>query len=177
MKRKLTIRIFTSIYVLAIAVWLGGSLIRLAVAYDIYVPATELSMKTHYTDELRLHTVRLFGMGALYTDIAYGCAIFAVIILLILMKGKMRIKGWPVISFTLFLLTVPLEVLMIYFDIRLNLAIHNGLLTTFNSDLVRDFFISRFTKFNFVSPSAYLCGASSLIFSIVRPLDRYKSDS
>lgn len=177
MKRKLTIRIFTSLFVIGLAVWLGGSLIRLAVAYDIYVPATELAMKTHYTDQLRLHTVRLFGMGALYTDIAYGCAFFAAIMLVILMKGKMKIKGWPVISFTLFLLTVPLEALMIYFDIKLNLAIHNELLTTFNSDIVKDYFISRFTKYNFVSPSAYLCGASSLIFSILRPLDREKSDS
>lgn len=174
MSKKNLIKLFSAIYMVGMVIWLGGSLMRMVIAYDIYVPATELQLKTNYSDEMRLHNVKLYGMGALYTDISYGFALTSAIFLIILMRGKIKEQGWPAIMLILFFLTVPVETLMIYFDIQLNFAIRNDNLQSFDSEVVRDFFISRFTKFNFMQPSAYLCGISSLIFTVVRPLEREK---
>jgi len=170
--RKNLIKFLAIIYVLGMVIWLGGSIIRTVIAYDIYVPATELQMKTNYSDEMRLHNVRLFGMGALYTEISYGVAAFAAIFLFFLLRKEFKTKGWILISLLLFLITLPLESLLMYYDIKLNLAIQYDLLKSFNQDVVRDYFISRFTKLNFMAPSAYLCGASSLIMAVWRPLEK-----
>ncbi len=170
-KRKL-IKFLAIIYVLGMIIWLGGSVVRTVIAYDIYVPATALQMKTNYTDELRLHNVRLFGMGALYTEISYACSFVAAIMLFVLLRSQFKTKGWIFISLMLFFITVPMESILMYYDIKLNLAIRHGILNSFDMDIVRDFFISRFTKLNFLAPSAYLCGASSIIIGIWQPLDK-----
>lgn len=169
------VKFLAVIYVLGIVIWLGGSIIRTAIAYDVYVPATELQLKTNYSDTMRVHNVRLFGMGALYTEISYGLAAVAALMLLFMLRKELKLRGWVFISLALFLITFPIELFLMYYDIKINMAIRYDLLTSFSQDVVKDYFINRFTKLNFLAPTAYLCGASAIVFFIWRPLDKTTS--
>jgi len=75
-------------------IWFGGSVIRTAVAYDLFEPGSALTIKSYYSDLQKMETVRLFAVGALYTDIAYGVALVSSIILCAYWKQYLKKRGW-----------------------------------------------------------------------------------
>jgi hypothetical protein len=165
-------KIFITLFTLGIIIWLGGSIIRTIVAYDIYVPATELKVKDYYSDEIRIQTVRLFASGALYTEVAYGVAFLSAVYLIVYYRKQLKIRGWLFMSFVLFFMSSPIEFYMMYMDLNLNLGLYNNYKYTLNDDFINHFFVSRFRQLNFMAPMAYLSVFSSVWLVIFRPLDK-----
>jgi hypothetical protein len=170
-----TSKVLMILLALGLIIWLGGNILRTVIAYDLYVPATELTLKSNYSDEIRMHTVRLYAMGALYTDIAYGVAFLSALALFVRFRRELRQRGWLFMSYVLFILAAPVDLYSIFLDIKLNLAVMYNSGLTFFSDEVQRYFASRFRTMNLFSPLAYLAVITSIIIVIWRPLDKVET--
>ncbi len=169
--KSITAKLLLTLIALGLLIWLGGSIIRTAIAYDLYVPGTALKLKNWYSDQERIHAVRMFGMGAMYTDIAYGTALASSILLCIYWRKNLKKRGWLFMSFVLMFLAAPVELYMIYLDIKLNLGLFWTNIANFDTPVIKDYFTYRFTKLAIPSTMSYLAVITSILFIIWRPLD------
>ena len=167
---KLT-KLLMSLILGGLVVYLGGSVVRTAIAFEIYIPGSEMILKASYNDALRLHTARLFAVGALYTDIAFILALITTIGLNFSMKGKIKHQGWIFMSFILIYVAAPIELYISYLDLKLNLALWAGV-SHFDSPEIKQFFVARFTKLTVPSAIAFMSVATALMLSVWKPLDR-----
>ena len=58
-----------SVGLLGYIIWLGGSVIRTIISYDLFIPGT-LELKK-YSFEIQTHIVKLFELASPYTNISY----------------------------------------------------------------------------------------------------------
>jgi hypothetical protein len=169
--KTFTAKFLLTLVALGLLIWLGGSIIRTAIAYDLYEPGTALKLKSWYSDSERLHAVRMYGMGALYTDIAYCVALAASILLCIYWRKNMKQRGWLFMAFVLMFIAAPIELFMIYLDIKLNIGLYWVSNLSFDSVIIKNYFMFRFTKMAIPSMMSYLAIVTSILFVIWRPLD------
>ncbi|MBI5325956.1 MAG: hypothetical protein HZB41_11910 [Ignavibacteriae bacterium] len=154
-------------------IWFGGSIIRTAVAYDLFIPATELTLKNYYSEELRIQTVKLFAIGAVYTDISYGIAFISTVLLCIYWRKNIKERGWLFMAFVLVFISAPVELALIYLDIQLSLGLYYGNeIIKFSDKIINDYFMFRYTKMVIPSTMSFLAFISAIIFIIWRPLDK-----
>ena len=173
-------KIFLTLLVFGMVLWLGGSIVRMSTAYDIYVPFSKMELKPDYTDAARLHTVKLFAFLALYTAIGFSAAFFGYVLLGFYMRKYLKQYGWLFISLVLFLLAAPWGFYEMYLDLNLNFAVLEKSVT-FNSDAINDLFVTRFSKISIWAVMSYMLAVTSVLTLIWRPLHKYailkKNDS
>jgi hypothetical protein len=168
-----TAKLLLTLIALGFLIWFGGSVIRTIIAYDLFEPGTALVLRDYYTEELRINVVRLFAMSAFYTDIAYGIALLSSVLLCIYLKGSYKDRGWLFMAFVLVFISSPVELYMIYLDIKLNLGLYVGEeIINYNNKVIKDYFLFRITKMTIPSTISYLAFLTAIIFIIWRPLDR-----
>jgi len=165
-------KLLLTLYTFGIIIWIGGSIIRTSIAFELYVPATKLTLKTEYSDAIRLQNVKLYAYSALYTDVAFGAAALAIILLVIYWSKNVKKYGWLFMSLILFVLSVPYEAFQIYLDIKLNYAIQSGL-KVFDCPEISNYFVARFAKFSIWGAMSFLTSLTSIVVLIWRPLDKY----
>ncbi|TAL68025.1 MAG: hypothetical protein EPN82_11530 [Bacteroidetes bacterium] len=159
-------------------IWFGGSIIRSAVAYDLFVPATELTQKNYYSEEQKINTVRLFDIGAIYTDISYCAALLSTILLFIYWRKNLKQRGWLFMAFILIFISAPVELILIYLDIKLSMGLYYGNeIIKFSDKIINDYFIFRYSKMVIPSTMSFLAYVTAIIFVIWRPLDKPKVDA
>lgn len=117
-------KLFLSLSVLGAVLWLGGYVVRTAIAYDLFVPGT-LIFKTSFPADAVAQTLRLYSRLAFYTLYGYGAALLGFIPLFFSLKKYWRSYGWLFISGWLFLLYIPIEAAVIYYDAQLFQIIPN----------------------------------------------------
>ncbi|OGU13010.1 MAG: hypothetical protein A2X61_10525 [Ignavibacteria bacterium GWB2_35_12] len=172
-----TSRILLTLAALGFFIWFGGSVIRTAVAYDLFEPGSALTIKSYYSDLQKMETVRLFAVGALYTDIAYGVALVSSIILCAYWKQYLKKRGWLFMAFVLVFISAPIELVLIYLDMELNLGLYFGNeLIKFTDNVVNNYFMFRFTKMAIPSAMSFLAFITAIIFIVWRPLDKSKKE-
>jgi len=110
-------KIFLTIFVIGLSIWIGGTIVRYAIAYDVFVPGTELELKNWYSDTEMVTTVHLFRIAAFYTIFGFCSAFVSVIVLFAYWKKDLKKHGWLFISFVLFFLATPIEFYLIYYTI------------------------------------------------------------
>jgi hypothetical protein len=157
--------------VLGFALWFGGTAIRYAIAYDLFQPGAEMDIKTWYPADVQMHVVFLFSMTIFYTSIGYGLATLAVTWILIRFKRRLRNSGWLFMGSVLFLLSLPAEAYLFYYDVHMNMAIGEGL-ETFDSPAVDDYFIFKLKDLGIVSSLSFLAALTSVIFFVWQPLEK-----
>ena len=172
-----TSKILLTLAALGFFIWFGGSVIRAAVAYDIFEPGTALTLKSYYSDMQKMETVRLFAIGALYTDVAYGVALISSIILCAYWRKYLKKRGWLFMAFVLVFITAPIELVLIYLDMELNLGLYFGNeLIKFSNNVINNYFMFRFTKMAIPSTMSFLAFITAIIFIVWRPLDKSKKE-
>lgn len=177
MRHKETIvKLIVTVFVVSTIIWIGGSLLRNIIAFDMFVPATELSLKNYYSNEVRLHTIHLYSVGSVYTDTAFGIAFASSIILFALTFRKLKEKGWLFMSFVLFFLIALIESYFLYLDIMLGLAISNNEIESFSSPAIKEYFLFRYYKLGILEPLKYLGIISIVVFAVWRPLNKTSDD-
>ena len=75
-------------------------------------------------------------------------------------------------SMMLFLIASPVELYMIYLDIKLIIYINYNQNLSFKSYEVTEYFINRLKNLSIVSTLPYLSFFTAIIFIIFKPLDR-----
>ena len=178
MKLSVTQKLLLSVLAFGLVVYIGGTIVRTAIAFEIYIPGTEMVLKTEYSDAIRLHTVKLYATGALYTDIGFIAALVASIGICIVFNKQLKLKGWLFIALLLIFIATPIELYLTYLDLKLNHLIW-GPVSSFNDPAIKEFFVRRFTKLTIPSALAFLAISTSILLAVWRPLDKSvpKSDT
>ncbi len=172
MRRKAIIKkIFLTAFTFGLIVWLGGGIVRAAVAYDLFVPGTALQLKDWYSDVERVNTIQLYRSGGYYTIYGYGFAFVSAIALCVIYKKQLKKRGWLFMAFVLFFLAAPVEIYLAYLDIKLMLAFNDLAVNHFSDQSVKDYFLYRFENLGIPSALSFLAVATSVLLVIWRPLD------
>jgi hypothetical protein len=164
-------KIATVFFFIGLLIWIGGSIVRTAIAYDIYEPVEQtLKLRFWVDDKIALLTARHYAVGSLYTEIGFLLSFFAFLYLVPKFKTHFKREGWLFMSFILFLLASISEFILFYFDLRLNLYLFFEQNVSFNSPQIQNFFFKRLTKFNFLIVYNWLAIFTIIIFLVFRPL-------
>lgn len=170
MTDKFFTRLLLLIMFTSLSIWFGGSLVRSALGYELFYNGNKLEIKTEYSNEMQLHTVKLFSYGAAYTGTAYIVGFLCILIFLVKWRGNLKQNGWLFMSIVIFLLSAPIELYLTYLDFELNRLVLFGQFTNFNDPNVQNLFTSRFTKMSLLSPITPLSFVTALFFIIWKPL-------
>ena len=167
-------KVLITIAALGIMIWLGGSIVRTAIGYDLFLPGTELVLKQFYAEQIQIHTVYLYTITSLYTGIGFILSFLSVIILFIMWRRNLKIYGWLFMAFVLFFLAAPWQLYLIYLDIRLIWSFNTLGYIPFGSSIINDYFLPQFLRFKVASPLTFLAILTSILLIIWRPLDKSK---
>lgn len=168
--KKMTIfdKIIASLAGLGFIFWLGGSIIRLITAYDMFEPGTKMALK-NYSLELQGQLIRMYALSAPYTDISFIVLFVSAIALFVKFRKELRNYGWLFMSLVIiFVMTIP-NAYLFYLDYNLATNIF-WYKAAANSEAVKDFFFFRFTKLNIIDPMLILSGISVACLAAFQPL-------
>ncbi len=162
-----------SLLVFGLILWLGGAIIRVSTAYDIYIPFTKMELKTEYGDAMRMHTVKLFTYGSLYTGTGFVMTFFGFLSLAYYWRNEFKRRGWMFIALVLFFIASSWGIYELLLDIRLSYLIKAGG-ASFNDKLITELFVNRFSKWAPWASIAYMSAITSIFIIIWRPLNKIK---
>ncbi len=171
---KPLVKLFLTFTILGIIVWLGGSVIRNAIAFDIFIPGTLIQKPS--SDAIFVNnTIRLYTLTAFYTITGYALVCIGMLFLLFRNISMLKKRGWLFMIVALFMLAIPAEVYLILFDIELVKTLQSSADThTINAGL-SDIFFKKFSPDSFTSQASTLtmmAYITSLILFAFRPLDK-----
>lgn len=107
-----------SLVAMSAVLWFGGSIVRYAIAFDVFLPGT-LTVKPFLTPGEVNATVRFFAITGFYTAVCYAVTWVFSIILMLQLRGRLKANGWLFMSFVLFYLASPIELYQLWYDVRL----------------------------------------------------------
>lgn len=164
-------KLFISLFFIGVVIWIGGSIVRTAVAYDIYeLKENTLQLRYWVDEKIALLTVRHFTIGSLYTSLGFLMSFFSFIAIFSKLTKHFKTNGWLLMSFFLFSLAAISEIILIYFDIRLALYVFLNSNLSYFSNEVQSFFFHRFTKFSFLMVYNWLAIFTIIVFLVFKPL-------
>lgn len=156
-----------SLGLLGYIIWLGGSVIRTIISYDLFIPGT-LELKK-YSFEIQTHIVKLFELASPYTNISYMVMILTVLYMLIKYNKNIKANGWMFMSIFMLLLTVIPNSYLMWMDYKLAMDM-NYFRAEFDSTSVANYFMIRFTKLSILQPIVMLSGITAAVLFVFRPL-------
>ncbi|MGB9770943.1 MAG: hypothetical protein ACPLX7_03075 [Candidatus Kapaibacteriota bacterium] len=160
-----------AIFTIGIIVWIGGSIVRTAIVYDIFEPVDRTLKFRYWVDEkIALMTVRHFAIGSLYTEISFAIVLISTILLFPTFVKYFRNEGWLFMSFILLTLAFISELVLMYFDIRLGLYVFFNQNISYFSNEIQTFFFKRFTTYNFLIVYNWLAVFTIIFFVVFKPL-------
>ncbi len=168
-----TDKLILSLMAIGYILWMGISLARSFIAFDLVKPGEEIVLNSAYSTNIAMQSVYIFSMLSVYSDIGFAIAALCVIILFILKRKQLRSKGWMFMAIILFILCVPAETVLIYHDIQLGLSVFWDNVRDINHPAIQDHFIGRLTNPLITVPSglSFLSGLTAIVFVIWRPLN------
>lgn len=152
--------------------WFGGGLIRTAIGFDLFLPGT-LELKPFLAKEQINYSLRLLGITAYYTITGYILCFLSSLVLLMSMKGKIKLRGWLFMGSTLFYVFVPYELYVAWLDLQLIVQTNSiDFVNLLKDDGLLNLFSQRFhpwmTAVGFLSLLSYI---SALLFLAWQPLN------
>lgn len=166
-------KILALLAIFGIMTWLGGSIVRSAIAYDIFVPfSANFELKNYYTNEVLVHNVYLFANTSIYPSVGYGISFLSVILLAFINKDKLKKEGWFFMIVALYIIFAPIEIYQMILDYNLNMGFRDKIITQFNSPIVNDNFMQRLTyvPIRTYSVLSFLSHLAAITFMIIKPL-------
>ncbi|MFN3307148.1 MAG: hypothetical protein ACK42Z_08195, partial [Candidatus Kapaibacteriota bacterium] len=144
-------KIFVSLFFIGVIIWIGGSITRGAIAYDIFELNKQTIVLRPWVDEkIASITVRNFAVGSIYTIIGFLLTVVSFLFLLTKIKSNFKKEGWLLISTILYALAFVSEIILSYFDIKLNLYVFFSSNVSYYSQEIQTFFYVRLKKFSFL---------------------------
>ncbi len=162
------------IALLGIVAFMGGSIVRISLAFDLFVPGT-LTWKSWYSPEVVAQTIRLFAQSGFYTLIGYGVALFFGVIVWLAQRSVWRQSGWLLMSGILCVLYIPVECIQARFDIDL-IYLTIGGLGSFSVESAQALLLKRLTFLSGIPLLAMLGYCTALTLMVWQPLQRTRSE-
>ncbi len=172
-KKSFREKFFLTFLVSGLIMWIGGSIVRTGIAFDMYVPFSNMILKTSYDDAIRLYVVQIYSNSALYTGIGFTLFFIGYISLGLLLSDRFKLHGWIFMALMMFALATPYGLFELYLDMKLYFLLqYPGI--NFNDPGIKDFFLIRFTKLSIWGSISYLMSITGVLICIWRPLDKMK---
>ncbi len=169
---------FLLIAVLGAIIWLGGSVLRAAIAFDLMIPGT-LDFSPGVDAAAIRQSIRLFAMTGFYTMSGYIAAFLGFSVVFAALRRHWKRRGWLVAAAFLFYLYAPVEVWQMYFDGKL-LQLTTDAALSFSLSDAQDLLLRRLTlqeNLQGLSLLAILAYFTSVLFLVFRPLEKgHKGD-
>jgi hypothetical protein len=155
---------------LGMIIWLGGSVVRNVVIFDIFIPAETLTLKPDYIQDVINYNIYLFTATSLYTSISYGVMFLLFVVLTYIERNNFRREGWLLMSIILFFLTSPVVIYNIYSDYLLSILLFN--VQTPNHVKSFELIMSRYSSTinTVLSGISYLAGLNIVAYAVFKPL-------
>lgn len=164
-------KIIYFIFALGLILWLGGSIIRNAIIFDAFVPATELTYKDYYSAEKIDYNIYLFISTSVYTNFAYGFALVSALIIAFMERKNIKKEGWLFMSLVLFLICSPIILYNIYGDYTLSRALFYDDFSLIDGDIRNTIFTRFKSNMNTIlSGISYLSSLTIIAYAIWKPL-------
>ena len=119
-------KVLLTLSAIGFMLWIGGSVVRTTIAYDLFVPGT-LVYKPELPRDAVAQTLHVYGITALYVWVGYGMALSGFLPVFISLRRRWRSYGWLFMAGVLFLMFIPLEAVFAYFDWRISQTVGIGL--------------------------------------------------
>ncbi len=167
-KMSLFDKIISSLAGLGFVFWLGGSIIRVIISYDMFEPGTQMVLK-NYSLELKTQLIRMYALAAPYTDISFGILLLASILLFIKFRNEIRNYGWLFMCLIIvFVISIPNAYLFwLDYNLATNIFWYGAVA---DSQAIKDFFFTRFTSLNVIDPMLILSGITIVCIAAFQPL-------
>ncbi len=173
-----TFRVLLLLFVAGGALWLGGSVARMIVGFDVFTPGT-LEFRSSQTEDIRIHTIWLFTiLGGVAGWCFLACAVGGVG-LIATGRRMFRTHGWMMISAILFVLIIPVQAYIAWEDYQLWTLFdrNTGMPLASTADIVAKF-MARYTNtaVNMLLGLSLLSALTIIVFTSLRPLQQQKSN-
>jgi hypothetical protein len=158
-------------------VWLGGTVLRAAIGFDMFVAGT-LEFKADMPLDAQAQALRLFARTSFYTLVSYGVFLVIGAWLWFSEKHLWRERGGLFIGGVLVLLYVPVELWQGYYDILLVQATQYATYKDFPLEAAKLLLVKRITIFSGAGPFLSILGYfSAVFFLIVQPMRKVATDT
>lgn len=164
-------RMIAFIAVIAGIIWLGGSIVRAAIGFDMFVAGT-LTFKTEMSPDAMLQAIRLFGVTAFYTMLGYGVFLLAGLYIWLVLRPNWKRSGGLFIAGIFVVLYVPVEVVQMYYDLRIVQMVQWGELTLATLESAKTLVLKRISVLSGAPLLAILGYISAVWFLVYAPLKR-----
>jgi hypothetical protein len=161
-----------ALFLVAVAgiLWLGGTILRAAIGFDLFIPGT-LTFKPDMPPDAQAQTLRLFARTSFYTLMSYGVFLVVGLYLWLSQKYLWRERGGLFIGGMLVLLYVPIELWQGYYDILLVQATQYAVYKDFPLETAKQLLTKRITILGGAGPFLSMLGyVSAVFFLIVQPM-------
>ena len=171
-KNKL-FKVLLTIFVFGFVIWLGGTIFRTSIAYNLFKIGPQMELKPEYTNIERINTIYLFSTTSLMTGIAYCLSVVSGSLLAVMLRKEFKDKGWIFIIFCLFVFTVPIQSYFLYMDYELANAVYYKKILDFYHPDIQNFFVLRFKSITNGSlrTMLLLSGFTCILYAVWQPLD------
>ncbi len=171
-KEKVNKVVFT-IALIGFALWLGGNVTRNAIAYDFLEIKEQIGIKQQIEMQEYWYGLYHFTNLGAYSSAGFVILFVSAITLIFANFKNLKLKGWMFMAIVCFLLAFPINCLLVYYDIKLGLAIYYENIRDVSNIAFEEFFLNRYTDvtINVLSNLSYLLCFTSAIILIWKPLD------
>lgn len=173
---SLASRIVLAIVLLSSTIWLGGTVVRTAVGYGVFVPGT-LVYAPEGSDAERLAVIRLFASTAAITGWAFAVAVFFGLVMAVQERRSFRKNGWLLMCVILGVLVAASQGYVIWedyifsqhFDFRLAIPV-----PLLSAKELMEIYLNRMSNIGISMAHilSVLSAATIIIIAAVRPLTR-----
>lgn len=169
-------KLLVSFFVLAYAIWIGGSLVRSIIAFSVFEPFSTSTLVRQVSNDILMQSVYLFSASASYTNVAYFVLLVIAIILFVRTRHLFKQEGWLMMSFILFFATAPIQLILIYFDANLSIEVFWNHRWEFYHPQILTYFLNRITNplWNSLSGISFLANLTIVFLAVYQPLRNEK---
>jgi hypothetical protein len=170
-------RFFLSLFAVGGVIWLGASIARMVVGFDVFTPGT-LVFKTTQSEDVRLHTIWLFTLLGGWTGWSFLVATIGGVGVITMARRSFRTHGWLLMAAILFVLIMPVQGFVAYEDYRLWTLFDRttGMPLAQPAEIIAAF-LHRYTNtaVNIMLGMAMLSALTIILLCTVRPLHRNRT--
>ena len=91
--RTSTFKVLLTVFVFGFVIWLGGTMFRTTIAYNLFEISPLMELKPEYTNMERMNTIYIFAVTSLMTGIAYCFTLVSSIVLAHMTRKEFRERG------------------------------------------------------------------------------------
>ncbi len=164
-------RIALFVMVCSAIIWLGGSVVRALIGYDLLLPGS-IEIDQYLSADAEREIYRLVALSSLVIIGAYCLTLAGSIVFLSTSPFRIREHPWMLMAAILLYVFVPVEVFTIVLDVRL---VYQEFFTTADTAVLRELFLARLGALAGAPLVATFCYFTVVGLAVFQPF-RKKSD-